>query len=74
MLHYSGDAIFGKSRVFLGEATLDFANQRPLFLRHLDIVAAVPAAVKTHAVNDMLWKSLEKNTFPPNGVGGIVRG
>jgi hypothetical protein len=41
VLHHRGDVIVRKSRVFLGEAPLDVANQYPLFLRHPDIVALI---------------------------------
>ena len=63
VLHYSGDVIVGKSCVFLSEATLNVTDKSPLFLRHSDIVPAILTAVKMHPVNDLLCKSLEKNTF-----------
>ena len=69
VLHYSGDVIVRKSCVFLGEATFNVANQHPLFLRHPDIVAAILTVVKMHGVNELLCKSLEKNTFAATAQG-----
>jgi hypothetical protein len=46
MLHDGRNVIDGKSCVLLCEATLDPVNQRPLFLRHPDIVAFSPMLVK----------------------------
>jgi hypothetical protein len=61
--------IVRKSCVFLGEATLDVANQRPLFLRHPDIVTAILTVVKMRGVNGLLCKSLEKDTFATTAPG-----
>src|ERR1700759_4513071 len=63
VLDYRTDVTVGKSCVFLGEATLNVANQHPLFLRHPDIVTAILTVVKMRGVNGLLCKSLEKNTF-----------
>ena len=63
VLHYNSDVIVRKSCVFLGEASLNVANARPLFLRHPDIVAPILTGVKTPGVNDLLCKWLAKNTF-----------
>jgi hypothetical protein len=63
VLDYRTDVTVGKSCVFLGEATLNVANQHPLFLRHPDIVTAILTVVKMRGVNALLCKSLEKNTF-----------
>src|ERR1700722_129177 len=46
MPHDGGDVVHRKSRIFLSEATLQVANQRPLFLRHPDIVAPIRTPVK----------------------------
>jgi hypothetical protein len=41
VLHYRGDVIVGKGRIFLGEPPLDIANKHRLFLRHLSILARI---------------------------------
>jgi hypothetical protein len=68
VLHYCADVIVRKSCVLASEATLDLADKNPLFLRHSDIVALILTAVKTPGVNDLLGKSMEKNTFAPTGL------
>jgi hypothetical protein len=63
VLDHSRDLVLRQSCVFLGETPLDIANQLPLFWTHSDIVAPNVEGVKTPGVNDLLCKSLEKNTF-----------
>ena len=50
VLHDGGNVIHGKGGVLFREATLHPTNQRPLLLRHPDIVAAIPVLVKAFRI------------------------